>query len=189
MSGVVSREITVCVSIIWGIGLATLIRPICQTTGKECIIHSHTAIDPSWIYSNNSKCMSFKKTIVPCTTDSIQIHNQWDPISLSASNFNLSINDTIVLLFIIVVIWILCKNIVGVVEPDFYITSMSFIIFVVINMYIGPNKRTINLEPTPFNGDTSYKINNGDISESCFKYDKIDVECVPNTEYKQFTQD
>jgi hypothetical protein len=184
MSGV-SREVIVCISIIWGIGLATLIRPICKTTGEECVIHSHTVIDPSWIYSNNSKCMSFKKYIVPCTNDSIPINI--DSLEYPSPNFNLSINDIIILLFIIVVIWILCRNIQNsIIEPDFYITSISFISLVIINMYIGPSKRTINVEPTPFNYSQSYKNQK---SDSCFAYDKIDVECTPNTEYKSFTQD
>jgi hypothetical protein len=43
-------------------------------------------------------------------------------------------------------------------------------------MYIGPNKHTLHLQPTPFNYSQLYNQNN-----SCFTYNKIDTPCDVNT--------
>ena len=58
----------VIISIIWGLGLATLFRRACK--GRNCIIIK--APDPKEIknstYRFNDKCYTFKSTAVSCST-------------------------------------------------------------------------------------------------------------------------
>lgn len=163
------------ISIIWGFGLATLLRPVCSTNEKSCIAFQHSILKSQEVYKNGKKCMSFQHEQVPCTSDSI-------PINQSILDFEKVLNgnqktriklhtiDLAVLCLFIAILYLLSKWIDSIVFP---IALFTFCLMVLLHMYIGPTKKIIYIHPTPFNETNVYETTSG----SCFKYNTVDATC------------
>lgn len=66
------RSTIVILSIVWGIGLAALFRPLCK--GEQCI--KYVAPNPKWIenkvFKVEDKCYNFKPKMRECTEDAVK---------------------------------------------------------------------------------------------------------------------
>ena len=67
-----NKNITIVLSIIWGLGLASIFRKVCNK--RECI--NYKAPDPNSIINNiwkiDNKCYSFKNKNTKCVKNTIK---------------------------------------------------------------------------------------------------------------------
>ena len=154
-------------SVLIGFGIATIIRPMCKS--EYCTINKASDIDPKTIYKNNEKCMTFDTTVSRCTDAVTTIDNKFTPIS----NFKIMTTDKIFICSILGALFILSR-IFGL---SFGLSGGVFIVSVYVNMYLGPIQKTVNIHPTPFNLNKTYKKN-----DVCFKYTSKNIECTPKAQ-------
>lgn len=166
-------------SMLWGVGIATLIRPVCTSDTSECVIHKHKAVDPTWVFQNGGECMSFDSAIVPCNSDAIPVNSELD--DLASPNFVLTNTDIAFLILVAVTIYGMSLAFDFL---QFNITFLAFIAMLIINMYLGPTKRPVDVRPTPVTVASGVVYKNPD--GTCFKYNQINHECEPDKLYLKF---
>ena len=154
-------------SALFGFGLATIIRPICNK--KECTTHKLSKIDPTTIFKNKDSCMTFDTNITECTGDSIPIDTKFTP----KSNFNVSSTDKLIIGGLVIALYIVCKLF----NLSVPICIGLFLISVVVNMYLGPVPKINQIHPTPFNLLKTYKTN-----DTCFEFTSKDTDCTPDAQ-------
>ncbi|ARR75016.1 hypothetical protein SAGO17_0098 [Mimivirus AB-566-O17] len=151
------------ISVIVGLGFATILRPVCKTL--ECTNYKLHDINPKDIYKNGPKCMTFDTQVTNCDNKSITINEK---LPHTSSNFKITLTDTKVIMSFCIIIFA-----IGIfTKTPWKISIPVFLILVTFNMYIGPNTNTIVVHPTPHNTQNTYKT-----YDTCFKYNTVPQEC------------
>lgn len=153
-------------SLLFGFGLATIIRPMC--TSDYCTINKSSYVNPDVLYKNNGVCMTFDTVIQDCDVDTVPLDG-----NPSVSNFVITTSDKLLVVAIIGVLWVASNKL----NLSFGLSTGTFVTSMFVNMYLGPVSRINNVFPTPFNLDKTYKKNN-----VCFKYSQNPQLCTPQAQ-------
>lgn len=158
-----SKLVKKVLPIVWGFGFATLLRSVCRSE----LCTRYTMIEPKDInFKNGKSCMNFESVHSECNTQTQTDLSK--PSVVSKSNFNFVGSDILVVIVALVVLFFVCKY----AKSNFYTSATTFLIVLLIGMYLGPIQKEIKVFPTHLNLDTVYKRNN-----ACFRYKKNDTEC------------
>lgn len=159
----------ILLSLLFGFGLATIIRPMC--TSDYCTINKLSNVNPNVLYKNNGDCMTFDTVIQDCDVDVDAV--PLDNVEKSVSNFVITTSDKLLVVAIIGLLWIASKKL----NLSFGLSTGIFVASMFVNMYLGPLPRINNVFPTPFNLDKTYTKNN-----VCFKYSQKPLLCTPQAQ-------